>query len=390
MSLVAPLGAAPNEGAALAVRVSRLEMTAPGRIAISIEISGFEPNLHPTIESAIKIGGQVIEGSQQMAVAGHLPVLLDLPAGTARLGGVEIFHFTPVPPFNRNTPVAIVVTVRQANDVATASQAGVFLLPTVVVPGYLNDLGAQPDDGVLSVLERRGYRVVGGAPTLFWFTYASRRANVEAAARALTAYLRGTVLPSVYAARVNVIGYSEGGLLARWNLAFDPDWAHLVRSFVMVGVPNQGAVGSYLYGWYPALASLAATPAARDMLPAYPYWRPDDQTQWTVPPDGRNATLERLNARPLPEDVQIYAFYGSSARLTTWSGLTGALPDVTYSYGPGDGIVLAASVLGLPINGGGGIPGFPERMYHVDLGPVGHLSLLRAAIPKIADVLTER
>ena len=69
MSLVAPLGAAPNEGAALAVRVSRLEMTAPGRIAISIEISGFEPNLHPTIESAIRIGGQVIEGPQQMAVA---------------------------------------------------------------------------------------------------------------------------------------------------------------------------------------------------------------------------------------------------------------------------------------------------------------------------------
>jgi hypothetical protein len=112
--------------------------------------------------------------------------------------------------------------------------------------------------------------------------------------------------------------------------------------------------------------------------------------EWAVPPDGRNATLERLNARPLPEDVQIYAFYGSSARLTTWSGLTGALPDVTFSYGPGDGMVLAASVLGLSINGGGGIPGFAERIRQVDLGQVRHLSLLRAAIPKIADVLTER
>ena len=158
----------------------------------------------------------------------------------------------------------------------------------------------------------------------------------------------------------------------------------------MVGVPNEGATGSYLYGWYPALAGVAATPAARDMLPTYPFWRPESGAPWTVPEGGRNSSLELLNTQPLPENVRIYAFYGSSARQTTWAGLTGSLPQVVFSYGPGDGIVLEASALGLPINGGAAIPGLADRLIKVDLGDVRHLSLLQAAIPKIADVLTDR
>jgi hypothetical protein len=86
----------------------------------------------------------------------------------------------------------------------------------------------------------------------------------------------------------------------------------------------------------------------------------------------------------------MYALYGNSARLGTWAGLTGSLPSVALSFGPGDGIVLTASTLGLPINGGDGIPGLVERLIKVELGDIRHLSLLRAAIPKVADVLTDR
>jgi len=79
---------------------------------------------------------------------------------------------------------------------------------------------------------------------------------------------------------------------------------------------------------------------------------------------------------------------GVSAPPRTWAAITGRLPDVRFSYEAGDGIVLAASVLGLPINGGPGIPGFAERVIPVNLGEVRHLLLLRAAIPRVADVLT--
>lgn len=390
VGLAASVWVAPTEGAVLGVSIARLEMLASGRIELDLAISGFQSGLHPTVEGTMTVGGHVIEGPPGPAVAAYLPAVFDLPAGTARLGGVGIFHFTPIPPLAENTQIAVQVTVRQGTEVATTRRTRMLLLPTVIVPGYLNDLGAQPDADVISSLEQRGYRATGASPTVFWFTYASRRFGLADGAKALAAYVRRSVLPSIYAARINVVGYSEGGLLARWNLAFDPDWAHLLNSLVMVGVPNEGATGGYFYSWYPALAGLAATPAARDMLATYPFWRPESGAPWTIPEDGRNSSLELLNAQPLPEDVRIYAFYGSSARRGTWAGITGSLPQVAFSYGPGDGIVLEASVLGLSINGGTAIPGLADRLIKVDLGDVHHLSLLQAAIPKIADVLTDR
>ena len=67
------------------------------------------------------------------------------------------------------------------------------------------------------------------------------------------------------------------------------------------------------------------------------------------------------------------------------------LRKIVYSFGPGDGIVLTASALGMQINGGAGIPGLADRLVvKGDLGPVGHLSLLATSGEKIADVLTDR
>jgi hypothetical protein len=69
-------------------------------------------------------------------------------------------------------------------------------------------------------------------------------------------------------------------------------------------------------------------------------------------------------------------------------GVTGDWPDLNVAYAPGDGIVLVASALGLPINGGTGIAGLTERLaVQMDLGSVGHQRLLNAAAPKIADAL---
>jgi hypothetical protein len=387
--LAASAGVTHAERPVLGVTIAPLEFVGLGQIRIDVTISGLQPGLHPTIESTMTVGDTVIEGPRGPAVAARLPGVLDVRSGTFRLGGVAILNFPSIPPFAQNTPIAVEVTVRQGNAAATDRRHGTLLLPTVIVPGYLNDLDSKPDGDVISVLEQRGYRAGGASPTVFWFAYPSRRFPLEEGAKALAAYVRRTVLPSTYAARINVVGYSEGGLLARWDLAYDPDWAHLVNQFVMVGVPNEGAAATYIYGWYPALARIATTPAARAMFPTYPFWRPAPQAPWRVPEDGRNPALARLNMQPLPIGVRIYAFYGSG-RLTTWAGLTGTLPDATYSYGPGDGVVLVDSVLGLPIYGGGGVPGIADRLVKVDMGDVRHLSLFRAALPKIADLLAGR
>lgn len=385
--LGASAGVTHAERPALGVAIAPLEIIARGQIAVDVTVSGLQPGLRPTIEGTMSVGDVVIDGLRAAVAAPHLPGVLDVRTGTFRLGGVTLLHFTPLPPLTQNLPIAVEVTVRQGNVATTSRRTGALLLPTVMVPGYLNDLAVRPDSDIIAALAQHGYRVGGASPTVFWFAYPSRRISLQDGARELAEFVRRTVLPSVYASRINVVGYSEGGLITRWNLAFDSDWAHLVNQFVMVAVPNEGAAASYVYGWYPALARVAATPAARDMFPTYPYWRPAPEAAWTVPSDGGNATLARLNAQPLPEAVRLYAFYGSATR-TTWAGLTGTLPGVAYSYGPGDGVVLVASALGQPIYGGGGVPAFAERLIKVDLGAAGHLSLFRTAIPKIANVLT--
>ncbi|HET9000667.1 MAG TPA: hypothetical protein VFP86_13575 [bacterium] len=395
--LAASLYAANGQAAVpLAVTISRLQMIASGRVGFNVAIAGFQPELRPTIEGRATLGGQTVEGPQSPLTASRIPAFFDLPAGRVRIGGdASVAEFTPVPPFTENTPVAIELTVRQGGEVATARQTGVLLLPTVIVPGYLNDMAGKPDQAIMSVLGQRGYDAGGASPNLFWFTYPSRSLDLEKAAWALAAYVRDVVLPASYAARINVVGYSLGGLMARWNLAFEPGWDRLVDRFVMVGVPNEGAVMSYVDAWYPLAAPWAGTPAARSMLPTFPFWRPAPGAPWGFPPNAQNPVLAELNTHALPERVRAYAFFGNRQPdpdgRGTWAGITGQLPGARFSPGPGDGIVLAASALGLPINGGAGVPGLADRLVmKVDLGDVRHLSLLGAASSKIADVLVDQ
>ena len=392
--LLALVGAPPGQAAVpLAVDMSAPQMVGRGRVGVVVTIAGLEPDLHPTIEGTATVGGQSFQGGPDRVIAARFPAAFDLPAGRVRVGGnASVAEFTPVPPLEENTPVAVEITVRQGNAVATARRTGMLLLPTIIVPGYLSDMAGKPDTGILSAFEQRGYRSQGPSPDLFWFTYPSRSLGLREASQALSNYVREVVLPTTYAARVNVIGYSLGGLLVRWNLAFDDGWDHLVNRFVMVGVPNEGTVLSYVGTWYPIAAPWARTSAARNMLPTFPFWRPAPGAPWTFPPDAQNTALIELNTHPLPEGIRAYAFYGNqqpdAEGRGTWAGVTGRLPRPGFASGAGDGVVLVASALGLPINGGAGVPGLAERLVmQRDLGPVGHLWLLESAISEIEDVL---
>lgn len=333
----------------------------------------------------------------------HMPprfvMEFDLPAGIVRVGGVPVGTFVPVPPFSENLRFPVEVTVHQGTQTATARAEATILLPTVIVPGYLNEL-AEPDHDVLTTFERLGYQDGGTSPTLFWFPYQSRRVTLAEGARSLAAYVRQVVLPATYAAKINVVAYSVGGLIARWNIAYDVDgWSSLVNRLILVGVPNEGVVLAYVGEHTPSFlpfSGWARSPLAHSMIPTFPFWHEHGQQPWNTPPDGKNALLDQLNARPLPGGLRVYLFYGShDPRNTdgpkTAAGLTGQLPGAALSYEPGDGIVLAASAQGLPVHGSRGVPGLAERaVLRADLGSVYHLSALAAGSRRIGAALLDR
>jgi pimeloyl-ACP methyl ester carboxylesterase len=292
----------------------------------------------------------------------------------------------------------IEITLHRGRLSATAQAMVMIPLPTVIVPGYLSELGG-PDEEVLAAFRRHGYRDRGMAPTLFWFNYRSLHLSLEEAARDLDAYVHQSVLPATFARRVNVVGYSLGGLLARWNIAYDPEgWGTLVNRLILVGVPNEGAVMPYVYSRVPPFlpyAWWARTKVARELLPTFPFWRSGPGHSWETPPDADNTLLAQLNTRPMPRDIRLSIFYGTSnpdvAAARTMAGVTGGAGGVSVSYGHGDGIVLAASAQGLPILGGTGVAAFADRaVARISLGPVGHMSLLRAGADRIAAVLLDR
>ena len=353
----------------------------------------------------------------------HMPARfsldLDLAAGAVRIAGVTVGEFAPVQRFDENLIFPVEVTLRRGPFAATARRLVAIPLPTVVISGYANEL-RRPDQALLAAFRRRGYRDTGPAQTVFWFAYPSLHMTFEEAAHELDAYVRQVVLPATYARKINVVGYSLGGLLARWNIANALDgWGRLVNRLVLVGVPNEGVVMPYVYRNTPEFvpyAYMAHTQAARAMLPTFPFWRAALGQPWGTPPDGGNPLLAQLNAMPIPADVRLYSFYGSmdpggvgvavDVRLfilfgsldledaggtLTLLGVTGESGGAVFTYGPGDGVVLVASALGLPIQGGDGVAAFAgHEIQRVDLGPVAHVSLLAAGAEKILAVLLDR
>ena len=377
----------------LAVRIAPLEFVDPARLAFDVSIVGLQPNRPETIEGQADVGGQSIVQPQTLLppAADHFRIILDLRDGTIRLDGIATAHFAAIPPPGDNIAVRLDITVRQGGETATGRQTGILLLPTVIVPGYLNEFWGPPPRDMKEAVQS-GYRGSGPAPNLFWFTYRSTKLGLEQSGHALAAYVRDVVLRRTYAARINVVAYSSGGLPARWCLAFAPGWGRLVNKMFLVGVPNEGSLLSYVFSWYP-MARLARTSAARSMLPSYPFWRPTPAAPWGVPAGAENRELEHLNAQPIPDGPQLYVYYGDQLPAPnnpgTQAAITGDPPDASFEYGAGDKIVLTASALGLPINGGAGIPGFRDRLTAaVNLGPLSHFALMRNSVPRIIAILT--
>ncbi len=365
----------------------RIEIATSG-----LDTRGAEP---PSVELAVWLDGVPARATLPLI---HMPprfaMDLDLPAGIVRAGGVSVGTFPPLLPFEENMRFPVEVTVRHGPRVASARRDATILLPTVIVAGYMNDLG-EPDRSVMTAFSRQGYK---DARNLFWFAYPSRKITFEEGAQALAAYVHRVVLPPNYASKINVVGYSLGGLMARWNIAYNIDgWGTLVNRLILVGVPNEGTVMAYLGDHAPSFlpfSGLAHSPLVHAITPTFPFWRNSATQPWSTPPDGGNNLLAELNARPIPSGIRPYIFYGShspqdSAGPQTAAGVTGLLPG-ELSYEDGDGIVLAASAEGLPIHGTSGVAGLAERaVLRVNLGAVYHTQLLEAGANRIAGALLD-
>jgi pimeloyl-ACP methyl ester carboxylesterase len=401
MALVA--AAVPAAGAIERPQVAILDA---GMVSQSFRImlatSGFDgrEDERSTLDVSAWLDGVPIRASVPLIrMPARFAMDLDLAAGAVRIAGITVGEFAPLRPFDENMQFPIEVTVQRGSLSATARATVMIPLPTVVVPGYLSELGG-PDEGVLAAFRRHGYRDRGMAPTLFWFGYRSLHMSLEEAAQDLDAYVHQVVLPATFARKVNVVGYSLGGLLARWNIAYNPEaWGVLVNRLILVGVPNEGTVTPYVYGQVPPFlpyAWLTRTKVARALLPTFPFWRSGPARPWETPPDAGNTLLAQLNTRPIPRDIRISIFYGTSdpadaAAAHTTAGVTSGAGGVSLTYDHGDGIVLAASAQGLPILGGPGVPAFADRAIpRISLGPVGHMSLLRAGADRIAAALLDR
>lgn len=386
----------------LSVAILDVRMADSHSLRIDVATDGLDPNgpEPPTVTLMAWLDG--VPASATLPLIGmpsRFAMVLDLPAGVIRVGGVSVGTFRPIRRFEENLRFPVDITLSHGGVAATARRTVTILLPTVIIPGYLNEVGG-PEPDVLAKFYRRGYTAHGAYPTLFWFVYPSRRITLEEGAQELAQYVRQVVLPATYAAKVNVVGYSVGGLLARWNIAYELDgWGTLVNRFALVGVPNEGAMLAYLGGHMPSLFPFSGwghTALVRAVVPTFPFWRTNPAQRWSTPPDGQNDLLERLNAQPIPDGIRLYIFYGShdprdSAGPKTAAGITGLLPDAALASAEGDGIVLAASAQGLPIHGSTGVPGLADRaILRADLGSVYHTKLLYAGADRIADALLDR
>lgn len=191
------------------------------------------------------------------------------------------------------------------------------------------------------------------------------------------------------------MGYSLGGLLARWNVQYDVDgWGGLINRLILVGVPNEGSVLAYTYANVPRFLPFAYfvhAPAARAMMPTFPFWRATPAEPWAMPPDGGNPALAQLNTRPIPSEVRVWVFYGSpnADAPNTPAGVTERPP--TGDLGAGDGVVLADSAQGLPIHGGTSVAALlAPDVFRASLGPVGHSALLTAGAGRLTEALLDR
>jgi len=286
------------------------------------------------------------------------------------------------------SPMPYRFCVRPTDDSPRCS-VGVIPLPVAVIHGIFGDLAAlspemDPYPPLLAALRRSGYADTGGYRTLTFVRYPSVTAFLglvdhslqkrlfgdgvtDYAARYLAPAVQGLLAES-YAARVDLVGHSMGGLLARAYVR-TPANAGRVRDVVMIGTPNLGSARTFM-----EVGSMANLPeTARDLLPTYPYLYDEGQRGYLDPPV-HNLFLSALNMRPFVAGVSITCIYEGSFPTTATLVVRGGVGPNRYQVlrsldAIGDGTVTAQSAI-LP---GASLYSLNDHIYHAQLPTDPHV-----------------
>jgi hypothetical protein len=324
-----------------------------------------------------------------------------------------------VPRFDDNQKFTMTATINEAGNSGSAKTDVEIPLPVVHVHGILTDcLPDRTPHGAFDYLKRNhpsyaeddGFpKLTTVYPTLVSFDYPSLNADALYSASQLTGWIHDKVLSQTWAAKVNVIAHSLGGIISRTAIVNFGAGA-FINKLILVGSPSEGAavapVFTSIWGAPQALVSAMVSTVAfpltlrtqydnavgclmkglpvttEQMLPTYAWWASSKtaavQNDLTIPINKKNLFLTQVNLG-LHVNVSYYAIVASGLQTPTklWGRfwLVGPFPALLdpAAYGPGDGIVpissMTASDTGWPIGTG---PGFLNVFD--DVGAVFHTS----------------
>jgi hypothetical protein len=170
---VAALAAAAVPATARATELPRVTILDAGMASQSLRIllatSGLDGHAGepPTLGVSAWLDGVPIRAAVPLIrMPARFAMDLDLAAGAVRVGGITVGEFPPLRPFEENMQFPIEVTLQRGSLTATARTMLMIPLPTVIVPGYLSEIGG-PDEAVLAAFRWHGYRDRGWRPRSF-------------------------------------------------------------------------------------------------------------------------------------------------------------------------------------------------------------------------------
>jgi pimeloyl-ACP methyl ester carboxylesterase len=323
----------------------------------------------------------------------------------------------------------VTVTIAENGGAETSQQITADIpLPCVVLAGFGNESTPGSMTAFTTALDVTAggvYTTAGDHPTLVVHEYPSLTASLATLGKGLERRVRSTLKGTVFG-KVDLVGYSYGGLVARSYMA--QGGGPTVRRCAFLGTPNKGTPVAYLavglsatgqlddyLASNPALADLAtqllspdAQQALRNMYPTYEWAKmtnPLTQQLMTVPDYfleqalGDSSTpLTALNAIAPPAGVTFDAFFYTSTGVDGMGTVDvvnvspllagGQVDPAQIATGSGDGVVPAHSVWMEHVSA------WSSVITQHDIGAGSHLTmpadvLNPAFLPVLADLLTQ-
>lgn len=333
--------------------------------------------------------------------------------------------------FSDNQVFSVTASASQGGSIATTTHNVEIPLPVVHVHGMateydddihphkLFDLLKQnhnynEDDGLPGPpLDVFHHNLLSSTyPTLVSFDYQSFTDDISTHGDRLANFIKQELLPRTYAAKVNIVAHSLGGIVSR-NVIANNGGGDYINKLILVGSPSEGAplilnlkdnkgavkgMAGAVWGYFqPGLVGSVTRciwdgndDAIREMCPTYQWWSwypTNNISQRQIPPSERNFFLENLNGLGLNPNVEYFDIVASGYHNfliggfgdATLTGLWGHHTQwVSQAFGrgfaeegPGDGVVPIRSQTAEDTNWP---PGTGRGKWHIyaDVGNVFH------------------